>query len=236
MMKQKDLEMLPAWVGESSRTVSFFEWLMEESVSPWDCPEVSIVKVLQGNFYFLYSGSRKGRVLGIGNALEFAGIFNRKDCGLYDLKETLRKILGIRDTFSFPEKADALKEAQKTANQKAFQMTGQGFEELLLESGCEKEKLIPQISRSEMKKRAEEYYREGRTEEEICFRPKVPVAEYFSDHCYLMYLTKKEWVAERIARRWVLKNAEAISRQRIRYGCIQNEFQEIKKAAEKKKQ
>lgn len=237
MMKltKEDLEMLPAWVGQSSRTVSFFEWIMEENPSPWECADASIVKVMQGNYFFFYSSYRKGRVLDIGNDLEFAGIFNRKTCGLYDLQETLRKMLEIPDTLYFPEKADALKEAENIANQKVLRMTGRDWEEILQESGCEKSQLIPMISRSEIWKCAEEFYRAGKMEQEICFKPKVPVAEYFSDHCYLLYLTRKEWVAERIARQWVLKNVAYISRQRIRYGCIQNEFREIKKAAEKKK-
>ncbi len=229
MMKltKKDLEMLPAWVGQSNRTVSFFEWIMEENVSPWNCLDVSIIKVMQGNFYFFYGSCRKGRVLNIGKGLEFAGIFNRKDYGLYDLQKMLRKILEIKDTFYFPKKADALSDAQKIADQKVHEMTGHDWEEILQEAGCKKEELIPQISRNEIQKRAEEYYRAGKTEKEICFRLKVPVAEYFSDHCYLLYLTKREWVAGRIARQWVLKNAAVISRQRIRYGCIRNELSEM---------
>lgn len=237
MMKltKKDLEMLPAWVGENSRTISFFEWIMEEKPEPWDFTKFSVIKVWQGDVYFLYSSSRTGRVLDIGKSLTFLGIFNRHDCGLYDLREQLWEILGIPENFYFPQKADALKEAERIASQKVFQMMGRGWEEILQESGCEKRKLIPQISKSEIRRCAEEYYRAGKTEKEICFRPKVPVADYFSDHCYLMYLTRKEWVAWRIARQWVLQNAASISRQRIRYGCIRNEFREIKMEMEKKK-
>jgi len=74
------------------------------------------------------------------------------------------------------------------------------------------------------------------TAEEIFFRPEVPVARYFSDRCYLLFLDNKEWIAEKVARQWVLENAAYISRQRIWYGCIRDEFMEIKKAAERQKQ
>lgn len=230
-----DLEMLPAWVGENDRTISFFEWLMEERLNPWNFGAGSVVKVPQGNFYFLYGSLQKGRVLDIGRNFAFLGIFNRHDCGLYDLREPLRELLEIPDNIYFPDKADALKEAESIASQKAFQMIGEEWEEILRESGCGKEELLPRISRGEIQKRAEECYQAGWREEEICFRPKVPVADYFSDHCYLLYLTRKEWVAQRIARKWLLKNAAPVSRQRIRYGCIQNEYREIKAKMENKK-
>ena len=74
------------------------------------------------------------------------------------------------------------------------------------------------------------------TAEEIFFRPEVPVARYFSDRCYLLFLDNKEWVAEKVARQWVLENPAYISRQRIWYGCVRDEFMEIKKAAERRKQ
>ena len=99
-----------------------------------------------------------------------------------------------------------------------------------------KELMLPKITRSEIRNQADKYYEAGKTAEEIFFRPEVPVARYFSDRCYLLFLDNKEWVAEKVARQWVLENAAYISRQRIWYGCIRNEFMEIKKAAERQKQ
>jgi len=237
MMKltKEDFKMLPDWVSQSSFTVSFFEWLMEEALLPWECADSSVVKVMQKNCYFLYGSKRKGRVLDIGKSLEFAGIFNRNDYGLYDLKEPLRRLLEIPDTVYVPQKADALKTAQNIASQKAAQMVGRGWEETVRLSGCEKRQLIPMVSRKEIRKCAEGYYREGKTEKEIHFKPEVPVADYFSDSCYLLYLMHKERVAEKIAKQWVLSNAASISRQKIWYGCVRNEFREIMKESEKKK-
>ncbi len=234
-LDRMDLEMLPAWVGENGRTISFFEWLMEETAEPWSLGAFAVAKVLQGNFYFLYGRHRKSRVLDIGGDLSFLGIFHRHDCGLYDLKEPIREVLGLPETLYFPQKADAIKEAENMAGQKAFQMAENEWGEILQESGAKKEELLPRISKSEIQKRAEEYCRAGKKETEICFRPKVPVADYFSDHCYLLYLTRKEWVAQKIARQWLLKNAAVISRQRIRCGCIRNEYREIKAKMENKK-
>ncbi len=234
-LDRMDLEMLPAWVGENDSTISFFEWLMEETAEPWSVGAFAVAKVLQGDFYFLYGRRQKTRVLNIGGDLAFLGIFHRHDCGLYDLKEPMREILELPETLDFPDKAEALKEAENMASQKAFQMTEKEWEEILRESGCEKEELLPRISKSEILKCAEEYYRAGKKETEICFRPKVPVSDYFSDHCYLLYLTRKEWVAQKIARQWLLENAAVVSRQRIRFGCIRNEYREIKAKMENRK-
>ena len=233
---KEDFSMLPAWVGQNERTASFFEWLTEEGLSPLKCGNTFLVKVRQRKDYFLYAGCGKGRVLPMEESLEFAGIFRWKDYGLYDLREPLRKLLRIPEEFQFPEKAEALKEAETIANQKALLFTERDWGSVLKEARCEKERMIPKIIRSEIREQAKVYDQAGKTEEEICFRPEVPVKKYFSDHCYLLFLDNKEWVAEKIARQWVLENAAFISRQRIYYGCIRDEFREIKKEAERRKQ
>lgn len=203
--------------------------------APWKCGDAFLIKVRQRKDYFLYIGCGKGNVLEIGENLIFAGMFRWKDCGLYDIKESLRKLLRIPDEFGFPGKADARKEAEEIANQKAFLLITRDWGEILRETCCEKEQMIPKIIRNEVQKYARRYYQAGKAEEEISFQPEVPVAQYFSDRCYLLFLDNKKWVAERIARQWVLENAAYISRQRIWYGCIRNEFMEIKKAAERQK-
>ncbi|MCI8727983.1 MAG: hypothetical protein HFG66_18160 [Hungatella sp.] len=237
MMKltKEDLSMLPIWVGLNRRTVSFFEWLATGELFPWKCGNVFLVKVKQRKDYFLYACCGKEQVLKMEENLEFVGFFRWKDCGLYDLKESLRKLLGISDEFVFPEKADALKEAEEIANRKACLLIRQDWKEILQETKCEKERMIPKVARDEVQKYAKEYSQAGKRAEEICFQPEVPVAKYFSDHCYLLFLDNKKWVAEKIARQWVLENADYISRQRIWYGCIRDEFMEIKKAAERQK-
>jgi len=238
MMKltREDLLMLQAWVGLNERTVSFFEWLTDGEAAPWKCGDDFLIKVRQRKDYFLYTGCGKGCVLEIGENLIFAGMFRWKDCGLYDVKEPLRKLLRIPDEFDFPGKADARKEAEEIASRKAFLLIRRDWDAILQEARCEKEQMIPKITRSEIQKQAKGYYQAGKTEEEIRFQPEVPASKYFSDHCYLLFLDNKEWVAERIAKQWVLENAAYISRQRIYYGCIRDEFREIKKEAERQKQ
>ena len=235
-LTKEDVSMLPAWVGQNDRTISLFEWLMEEHLSPLKCGDGFLIKVKQRKDYFLYIGRGRGKLLSMEESLEFAGIFRWKDCGLYDLKEPLRKLLGIPEQFRFPEKGEALKEAEAIASQKAIVLIGRDWGTVLADVRCEKEQMIPKITRSEIRKLAEEYYEAGKTAGEICFCPEVPVAQYFSEHCYLLFLDNKEWVAARIARQWVLENAAYISRQRIWYGCVRDEFMEIKKAAERRKQ
>lgn len=235
-LTKADLAMLPAWVGQNDRTISLFEWLAEEHLSSLKCGDCFLIKVKQRKDYFLYIGRGRGKLLSMEESLEFAGIFRRKDCGLYDLKGPLRKLLGIPEHFRFPEKAEALKEAEAIASQKALVLTGRDWGTILAEARCEKEQMIPKITRSEIRKLAEEYYEAGKTAGEICFCPEVPVAQYFSEHCYLLFLDNKERVAEKVARQWVLENAAYISRQRIWYGCVRDEFMEIKKTAERRKQ
>ena len=200
------------------------------------CGDCFLIKVKQRKDYFLYLGRGRGKLLPMEESLEFAGIFRWKDCGLYDLKEPLRKLLGIPEQFRFPEKAEALKEAEAIASQKALVLTGRDWGTILAEARCEKEQMIPKIARSEIKEHAKRYYEAGKTAEEIFFKPEVPVARYFSDRCYLLFLDNKEWVAAKVARQWVLENAAYISRQRIWYGCIRDEFMENKRAAERRKQ
>ncbi len=234
-LTREDLFMLPAWVGQNDRTASLFEWLAEEGLSPLKCGDCFLIKVEQGKDYFLYLGRGRGKMLQMEESLEFAGIFRKRDCGLYDLTEPLRKLLGISDRFQFPEKAEALKEAETIANEKALVLIEQDWGTVLQEARCEKEQMIPKITRSEIREQAKKYYEAGKTAEEIRFRPEVPVGRYFSEHCYLLFLGNKKRVAERIARQWVLENAAYISRQRIWYGCIRDEFMEIKRTAERQK-
>ena len=212
MMKliREDLSMLPAGVGLNERTVSFFEWLTDGEAAPWKCGDAFLIKVRQRKDYFLYIGCGKGNVLEIGENLIFVGMFRWKDCGLYDIKEPLRKLLRIPDEFDFPGKADARKEAGEIANRKAFLLITRDWDAILQEARREKKQMIPKITRSEIQKQAKEYDQAGKTEEEIRFQPEVPVSQYFSDHCYLLFLDNKEWVAERIARQWVLENAAYI--------------------------
>lgn len=235
-LTKEDFSMLPAWVGQNEQTISFFEWLMQEDLTPWNCKDIVLVKVKQRKDYFLYASYAKGHMFKMEMDLKFAGIFRWKDCGLYDLKESLRRLLEIPEEIEFPTKAGALKEAEAIVNQKALALIGRDWGTIFADARCEKELMIPKITRSEIRNQADKYYEAGKTAEEICFWPKVPVARYFSDRCYLLFLDNKEWVAAKIARQWVLENAAYISRQRIWYGCIRDEFMEIKKAAERQKQ
>ena len=66
-------------------------------------------------------------MLEIGENLIFAGMFRWKDCGLYDVKEHLRKLLRISDEFGFPGKADARKEAEEIAGRPFFSSRGTGM-------------------------------------------------------------------------------------------------------------
>lgn len=235
-LTREDFSMLPAWVGQNEHTVSFFEWLTQDELAPWNCKDIVLVKVKQRKDYFLYTGCEEGHTLKMETDLKFAGIFRWKDCGLYDLKESLRRLLEIPEEIEFPTKAGALKEAEAIVNQKALALIGRDWGTIFADARCEKELMLPKITRSEIRNQADKYYEAGKTAEEIFFRPEVPVARYFSDRCYLLFLDNKEWVAEKVARQWVLENAAYISRQQIWYGCIRDEFMEIKKAAERQKQ
>ena len=46
-LTKEDFSMLPAWVGQNEQTISFFEWLMQEDLTPWNCKDIVLVKVKQ---------------------------------------------------------------------------------------------------------------------------------------------------------------------------------------------
>ena len=56
--------MLPTWVVSGSCTGSFLAWLEEtETKSTWENLDYTVVKVEQGNFFYLYLQKRTGKTL-----------------------------------------------------------------------------------------------------------------------------------------------------------------------------
>ena len=74
-LTREDFSMLPAWVGQNEHTVSFFEWLTQDELAPWNCKDIVLVKVKQRKDYFLYTGCEEGHTLKMETDLKFAGIF-----------------------------------------------------------------------------------------------------------------------------------------------------------------
>lgn len=202
--KEKSV-VLPAWVVSGSCTGSFFAWLEEtDTKSTWENLNYTVVKVEQGNFFYLYLQKRTGKNLIPGNNLNFAGLFSKKNRSLYDEDDKLTAMLGL------PE-----------------EMLSTCWQDFLYQSGCDTRSLLPMVRRSEIRERAEHHYLQNGSLADIQFIPRISLGASFSDATYLLFLEYGEQAAEKIAKQWIKRNIPYISQQRILYGCVRNEFWEI---------
>lgn len=220
--------MLPTWVVSGSCTGSFLAWLEEtETKSTWENLDYTVVKVEQGNFFYLYLQKRTGKNLILGNDLNFAGLFSKKNSSLYDVDEKLTAMLGLPEEMGVPNRADIRKEAERCISQKAEEMLSASWQDFLYQSGCDTKSLLPMVRRSEIRERAERYYLQNGSLADIHFIPQISLEASFSDAIYLLFLEYGEQAAEKIARQWIKRNIPYISQQRILYGCVRDEFREI---------
>lgn len=103
--------MLPAWVVSGSCTGSFFAWLEEtDTKSTWENLDYTVVKVEQGNFFYLYLQKRTGKNLIPGNNLNFAGLFSKKNRSLYDVDDKLTANPGVSNYKELELSLNRLKE------------------------------------------------------------------------------------------------------------------------------
>lgn len=196
--------MLPTWVVSGSCTGSFWAWLEgTETKSTWENLDYTVVKVEQGNFFYLYLQKRTGKNLIPGNDLNFAGLFSKKDSSLYDVDEKLTAMLGLPEEMGFPNRADIRKEAERCISQKAEEMLSASWQDFLYQSGCDTKSLLPMVRRSEIRERAERYYLQNGSLADIHFIPQISLEASFSDAIYLLFLEYREQAAEKIARQWI---------------------------------
>ena len=224
---QADLEMLPGWVQAGENTARLLEWMLgAEPV--WDLPGYALVKVKQGNFYFLYLAKKDGgQCLKTEGCLEFGGLFCTGSYGLRDVQEPLRKALGMPEGMGFPSKEDAAHELEQKVSGQISDILENHWDEVLAEGKYEARQLIPPLKREEVRRMAEESYLDGKSASEVAFRPQVSLGKKLSDACYLMYLDHGERAVQAMAMQWVKRQVPYLSRQRILYGCIREEMQEI---------
>lgn len=227
-MNRNKSKLLPTWVVSGSCTGSFWAWLEgTETKSTWENLDYTVVKVEQGNFFYLYLQKRTGKNLIPGNDLNFAGLFSKKNSSLYDVDEKLTAMLGLPEEMGFPNRADIRKDAERCISQKAEEMLSASWQDFLYQSGCDTKSLLPMVRRSEIRERAERYYLQNGSLADIHFIPQISLEASFSDAIYLLFLEYGEQAAEKIARQWIKRNIPYISQQRILYGCVRDEFREI---------
>lgn len=225
--KEKSV-VLPAWVVSGSCTGSFFAWLEEtDTKSTWENLDYTVVKVEQGNFFYLYLQKRTGKNLIPGNDLNFAGLFSKKNRSLYDVDDKLTAMLGLSEEMGFPNRSDIRKEAERCISQKAEEMLSTCWQDFLYQSECDTKSLLPMVRRSEIRERAEHHYLQNGSLADIQFIPRISLGASFSDATYLLFLEYGEQAAEKIAKQWIKRNIPYISQQRILYGCVRDEFREI---------
>lgn len=172
----------------------------------------------------------------ISGRLKFCGIFNPKNYFLYDVKDTLRIAAGISERFCFPVKQDVRREAERRISQYGAEIVRGQWDELLAASPYAAKQLIPVIDRSRIKQIAAKLYSEGKTEKDVVYSPQFVFGKQFTDEVYLLFLSHEEDVIRSVGSRWLARELPKIAREKITFGCIRNELQEIYKLRKNKKE
>lgn len=223
-----DLEILPDWVASGTDTEAFLAWLLNDDTQPWDMMELSVIKVPQKTFLFLYLGHKKKKqCLCLNTRLEFAGLFCQSNYELYDVSELLKDSLGISEEYTFLCKEKAAAHMEQEVSEKIFDMITYHWDEILSEKRYETSQLLPSLRREDVRSMAERFYLEGLTAEEVFFKPLFTFGRMLSDSYYLLYLEHGLHMVNAMARHWIRKRVPDLSKQRILYGCIKEEMRQI---------
>lgn len=232
-MKYDFPKTLPIWVeiGEGTRTL--FQWLLRQQDDMLKLRDYVFVKARTEECLLVYCAEKQGEnIFGRAYGLDFSGIFNPRECCLYDISDKLRKAADIPDDIFFPTKQDVEAEAQSEIQKYGANRVRTDWYTLLEGSGYTTRDLIPCIDRTKIQREARRIYSEGKTAEDIVYEPQFIFGKrmgQFTDEIYLLYLNHKECVVRSFAERWLKKELLRISHKRIIYGCIRDELKEIKK-------
>lgn len=233
LLTQMDREMLPAWVCSSEKSVRCFQWLSRKSDTMLKLDGQILRTVKKRMFYFLYCRKEGGveRHTGIGTGWKLAGILNGSTWELTDVAPILYRIMELPETMRFRDKERAEEIVSRKANRLLFYHL-EYRPEVFCQFG---RRILPTIDRREMEERAEVYFRHEMAPKDIRYIPAYHFGERtgsFTMQVYLLYLQDEERLVYAVAKQWFRKFGAEMYRQKIIYGCIQEELLARKKKKE----
>lgn len=220
--------MLPQWVQLGEDTQPFLDWLLGTDIQPWERMDSVIIKVPQKNFLYLYHAIKsESQLLRLSSELEFAGLFCKCNYGLYDVSEPLKSGLGIPEEITFQGKEETIKLLEQQMKEKIADLITNHWDEVLRNTKYKTRELLPMLKREEVRRMAEGFYLDGIATNEVVYKPDFTFGGEISDQNYLLYLERGMHTVNAMAMYWVRKHMPELSKQRILFGCIREEMQQI---------
>lgn len=215
---QRDGEKLPKWAASGQTGCACFAWLRAHGDTVFHARGRELKAYGKDGFLFLY-----GRE---GNRSRLYGIFNTRTYELTDVSLALSKMLGFPQSFVFRSKKS---EEHRVAEQVEIWLS------YYLENQPElfyrlKGQLIPFIDRKFIESQAARFFASGAKPEEIRYIPEFHFGEDtqpFTPQLYLFCLKHGERAEQAIARQWIQRNGVEMYQQKVIFGCIRNEFDDI---------
>lgn len=221
--------MLPQWVQSGVDTQPFLDWLLGTDIQPWEMRDCVILKVPQKNFLYLYYATKSSKQrLKLSSGLDFAGLFCKRTYELYEVNKRLQSGLGIPEDMTFYGKKESAVLLEQEITKKIFDLITNHWDMVLQESNHETKELLPMLKREEVRCMAERFYLDGVTVDQVVYKPVFTFGGVLSDTNYLLYLEHGLRVVNAMAMRWVRNHVPELSKQRILYGCIREEMQQIR--------
>lgn len=219
---QEDKERLPEWAACGQTGRACFEWLRENGDSVFCAKGKELRAYGKDSFLFLYG--RKGK------QSRLYAIFNTRTYELTDVSLFLSEMLGFPQDFAFRSKKS---EEQRVAGQVEAWLS------YYLENCPDlfyalKGRLIPFIDRKFIESQAAQFLASGVKAEEIHYIPEFHFGEDtqpFTPQLYLFCLKYGERAEQAIARQWIRRNGVEMYQQKIIFGCIRNEFDDMVNSA-----
>lgn len=226
---------LPDWVNEGKETRDFLEWLECGSESMGRFSGWFLVKgALEGCVLIYTAGYQGNEEPGRFRLMQLCGIFRKEDCTLYEVSPVLYQAVGIPEEFGFPDKKDVQADMEEKVTARGRELMQKGWDELVIQSGCTKEQLIPVINREQIRQAARRYFHMKKRAADINYQPQFSfevLKSEFSDETFLQYLNNETLAVETMAKSWMCKTLPDISKKRIYYGCVREEMAEMEKVS-----
>jgi len=217
-LTQADLEMLPRWVGCGEKSAACFSWLNRQADSIFPVGGKNLRAYEKWAFRFLY-GRESGKCW-------MYGIYNPRTFELTDVSRSLREMLEFPPGLVFrSRKTEEQETARRVEAWLAYYLENRIDLFYALGRG-----VIPAIDREFIKQQAACFFLNDARAEDIRYVPEFHFGEDtepFTMQLYLFCLQKGTLADQAIAKQWIRRHGIWMYQQKVIYGCIRNEFEDI---------